>query len=122
MDTPNDILKTLYGLDPDMYNMAFQFPRLPPTALKRISIRNDTFYRLSDDIRSADFETFRAAFLERANALTMGSATIPPGHPLSSGRRLLNSVMAEKDKLQKENQELREQLKSVQDAAAQSQH
>ncbi|MYH03582.1 MAG: hypothetical protein F4010_05775 [Cenarchaeum sp. SB0669_bin_11] len=113
MDTPNDMLKTLYGHNPDMYNTAFQFPRLPPAALKRIGINNDTFYRLGDDILSADFETFRAAFLERANALTTGSATVPPGHPLSSGRRLLNSVIAERDKLQKENQELREQLKAT---------
>lgn len=120
MDTPNDVLKMLYGLDPDVYNMAFQFPRLPPAALKRIGIHNDTPYRLSDDMPSVDVETFRAAFLERANALTMGSATVPPGHPLNSGRRLFNSMMAEKAKLQKENQELREQLKAAQDATVQS--
>ena len=116
------MLKILYGFDPDVYNMAFQFPRLPPTALKRIGVRDDTFYRLGDDILAADFEAFRAAFLERANALTTGSATTPPGHPLNSGRRLLNSVMAEKEKLQKENHELREQLKTAQDNVVSPQH
>ena len=109
------MLKRMYGFDPDMYNMAFQFPRLPPAALKRIGVQGDKLYRLDNDVLSKDFEMFRASFLERAAALTTGSATIPPGHPLSHGRRLLDSVMAEKEKLSKENKKLREELKAAQD-------
>ena len=112
MNPADDALRSMYGLDPDLYNMAFQFPRLPPAARERIGAPRNAPPRMGDDFLAADFEQFRAAFLERAAALATGSATVPPGHPLSHGRRLLNSVMAENEKLQKENQDLREKLRA----------
>ena len=109
-------LRDLYGLNPDIPHMAFQFPRLPPLArLGLAGPTGSTQDRLGagEDLARADFARFQDEFRQKAMGLLTGSGPLPPAHPLNNGRRLVNSLMAENDKLQKENQDLRDQLSKM---------
>lgn len=106
-------LRDLYGLNPDMPHMAFQFPRLPPLARHGLAgPTSSTQDRLGagEDLARADFARFQDEFRQKAMGLLTGSGPMPPAHPLNNSRRLVNKLMAENDKLQKENQDLRDQL------------
>ncbi len=109
-------MRDLYGLNPDVPHMAFQFPRLPPLA--RMGLAGPTGpmqdrLGAGEDLARADFARFQDEFRQKAMGLLTGSGPLPPAHPLNSGRRLVNSLMAENDKLQKENQDLRDQLAKI---------
>lgn len=106
-------LRDLYGLNPDTPHMAFQFPRLPPVVRRRLAGPAGAMpdrLGAAGEIARADIVRFQEEFRQKAAGLVGGPASLPPGHPLDSGRRLVNSLMAENDKLQKENQDLRKQL------------
>ena len=111
-----DRLRDLYGLNPDIPHMAFQFPRLPPMARRGLAGSAGAMpdrMGTAGEIARADIVRFQEEFRQKAAGLVGGSGSLPPGHPLDSGRRLVNSLMAENDKLQKENQDLRKQLSKM---------
>jgi len=108
-------LQDLYGLNPDIPHMAFQFPRLPP------GITNPMF-KIYENPMKAQFlknaETinqklrgFQQMYQQHAaGLLTMNSGIIPPGHPLYTRNNSIETLQNENDKLLKENLELKKKL------------
>ena len=108
-------LQDLYGLNPDIPHMAFQFPRLPP------GITNPMF-KIYENPMKAQFlknaETinqklrgFQQMYQQHAaGLLTMNSGIIPPGHPLYTRNNSVETLQNENDKLLKENLELKKRL------------
>ena len=108
-------LRNLYGMNPDIPHMAFQFPRLPPSLVRpAFKIHgNPSRERLARDAETVNkkLQGFQQMYQKHASGLfTMGSAVIPPGHPLYTGRDSAGALKAENDRLLKENSELRKRL------------
>jgi len=116
MDNPvNRHLEDLYGLNPNIPHMAFQFPRLPP-GLKHPMFKiyeNPMKEQFSDEMEtmSQKLQGFQHMYQQyAAGLLTMNSSIIPPGHPLYNRKSSANGLQAENDKLLKENAELKKKL------------
>ena len=108
-------LRDIYGLNPDMPHMAFQFPRLPPGPVHpAFKIHeNPAKKKLVKDAEtiSKKLQGFQHMYRMHASGLlAAGPAVIPPGHPLYTGRDSVDVLRAENDKLLKENAELRKRL------------
>ena len=108
-------LQDLYGLNPNIPHMAFQFPRLPPGL-------NHPMFKVYENPLKEQFsqqastinqklQGFQQMYQEYAAGLiSMRSSIVPPGHPLYSRQNSVETLQAENDKLQKENIELKKKL------------
>ena len=107
-------MRNLYGLNPDMPHIAFQFPRLPPSMERQMfKIHQDPArQRLAKDAESAKrLQDFSQAYQRHASGLfAANSKIIPPGHPLHTSQDSISTLKAENDRLLKDNMELRKRL------------
>ena len=108
-------LQDLYGLNPNIPHLAFQFPRLPP------GLPNSMFKINENPMRKQflqDAETvnqklrgFQHIYQQYASGLlSMNSKVIPPGHPLYTRQNSVETLQTTNDKLLKENLELKKKL------------
>jgi hypothetical protein len=108
-------LQDLYGLNPNIPHLAFQFPRLPP------GLPNSMFKINENPMRKQflqDAETvnqklrgFQHMYQQYASGLlSMNSEVIPPGHPLYTRQNSVETLQTANDKLLKENLELKKKL------------
>ena len=108
-------LQDLYGLNPNIPHLAFQFPRLPP------GLPNSMFKINENPMRKQflqDAETvnqklrgFQHMYQQYASGLlSRNSKVIPPGHPLYTRQNSVETLQTENDKLLKENLELKKKL------------
>jgi hypothetical protein len=108
-------LQNLYGLNPNIPHMAFQFPRLPPGISNPMfkiyeNPMKEQFSEQADTINQK-LQGFHHMYQQYASGLlTMNSTIIPPGHPLYSRQNSAKTLQTENSKLLKENQELKKQL------------
>ena len=108
-------LQNLYGLNPNIPHMAFQFPRLPPGISNPMfkiyeNPMKEQFSEQADTINQK-LQGFQHMYQQYASGLlTMNSTIIPPGHPLYSRQNSAKTLQTENSKLLKENQELKKQL------------
>ena len=108
-------LRDLYGLNPNIPHLAFQFPRLPP-GLANPMFKNyqnpikEKFLQDADSM-AQKLEGFQHAYQQHAaGLLTMASAVIPPGHPAYTKESSMKALRTENDKLLKENLDLKKKL------------
>ena len=114
-------LEDLYGLNPNIPHMAFQFPRLPPGL-------NHPMFKVYENPLKEQFSQQTATMNQKlqgfqqmyrdyaAGLLSMRSSVVPPGHPLYSRQNSVETLQAENDKLQKENIELKKKLEKESDS------
>ncbi len=108
-------MQNLYGLNPNIPHMAFQFPRLPPGLSNPMfkiyeNPLKEQFSEQADTINQK-LQGFQHMYQQHASGLlTMNSTIIPPGHPLYSRQNSAKTLRTENDKLLKENQKLKKQL------------
>ena len=109
-------LRDLYGLNPNIPHLAFQFPRLPPGLSHPMfkiyeNPMKEKFENNSESINKK-IEGFQHMYQQYASGLMNmnSSGIVPPGHPLFSRQNSVETLKAEKDKLLKENLELKKKL------------
>ena len=109
-------LRDLYGLNPNIPHLAFQFPRLPPGLSHPMfkiyeNPMKEKFANNSESINKK-IEGFQHMYQQYASGLMNmnSSGIVPPGHPLFSRQNSVETLKAEKDKLLKENLELKKKL------------
>ena len=108
-------LQNIYGLNPNVPHMAFQFPRLPPglsnSAFKVFeNPMKEQFLKQTETINQK-LQGFQHMYQQyAAGLLSMNSMIIPPGHPLYNKQNSISSLQTENDKLLKENLELKKKL------------
>ncbi len=108
-------LQDLYGLNPNIPHLAFQFPRLPPgLSYPMFKIfenpMKEQFSEQADTINQK-LQGFQRMYQQYASGLlSMNSSIIPPGHPLYSRQNSTKTLQTENDKLVKENLELKKKL------------
>ena len=108
-------MQDLYGLNPNIPHMAFQFPRLPPGISNPMfkiyeNPMKEQFSEQADTINQK-LQGFQYMYQQYASGLlTMNSTIIPPGHPLYSRQNSAKTLQTENNKLLKENLELKKQL------------
>ena len=114
-------LRDLYGLNPNIPHVAFQFPRLPP-GLSNPMFKNhenpmkEQFLRNADNI-AQKLQGFQHMYQQyAAGLLTMTSTVIPPGHPAYTRQNSIETLQTENDKLIKENLELKKKLDKEKDS------
>jgi hypothetical protein len=108
-------LENIYGLNPNIPHMAFQFPRLPPRlGNPMFNIKgNPAMGQLSKnmDTMNQKLQGFQHLYQQHAaGLLSMSSGIIPPGHPLYTKQNSIHILKSENDKLLKENTELKKKL------------
>jgi len=111
----NRHLRDIYGLNPNIPHLAFQFPRLPPGLTHPMFkiYENPMKEQFSDemDTMNQKLQGFQHLYQQHASGLlTMNSSIIPPGHPLYNRKSSAKGLQAENDKLLKENTELKKKL------------
>lgn len=108
-------MRDLYGLNPGIPHMAFQFPRLPPRLSNPMfkvheNPMKEQFLRNADTINQK-LQGFQHMYQQyAAGLLTMSSGIIPPGHPLYTRQTSVSALRTENEKLLKENMELKKKL------------
>ena len=108
-------MQDLYGLNPDLPNIALQFPRLPPRLVNPMfkiyeNPMKEQFSQQSATINQK-LQGFQRMYQEYASGLlSMNSTIIPPGHPLYTRQNSVETLQSENDKLLKENLELKKKL------------
>ena len=108
-------LRDLYGLNPNIPHVAFQFPRLPP-GLANPMFKNHKNPMKEQFLKNAGnmaqkLQGFQYLYQQHANGLlNMTSAVIPPGHPAYTRQNSIEALQTENDKLIKENLELKKRL------------
>ncbi|QUC65438.1 hypothetical protein NsoK4_04120 [Nitrosopumilus sp. K4] len=109
-------LMDLYGLNPNIPHLAFQFPRLPPgLSHPMFKIYENPLkekFAQNNETITKKLQGFQQMYQQHAAGLmTMNSAGIvPPGHPLYSTQNTVETLKSENDKLLKENLELKKKL------------
>ena len=114
-DSVNRHIQDLYGLNPHIPHMAFQFPRLPPGRTHPMFkvFENPLKEKFSQDASNINpkLEGFKQMFQQHASGLlSMNTSIVPPGHPLYTQQNSVQTLQAENDKLLKENTELKKKL------------
>lgn len=108
-------LQDLYGLNPNIPHMAFQFPRLPPSLTNPMfkiyeNPMKEQFLKNAETINQK-LQGFQQMYQQHAaGLLTMTSGIIPPGHPLYTRQNSVETLQNENNKLLKENLELKKKL------------
>ena len=108
-------LQDLYGLNPNIPHMAFQFPRLPPGIANPMfkihqNPMKEQFLKNAGTINQK-LKGFQQLYQQHAaGLLTMNSGIIQPGHPLYTRQNSIETLQNENDKLLKENLELKKKL------------
>jgi len=108
-------LQDLYGLNPNIPHLAFQFPRLPPglpNAMFKIN-ENPMRKQFLQDAETINqkLQGFQHMYQQYASGLlSMNSKVIPPGHPLYTRQNSVKTLQTANDKLLKENLELKKKL------------
>lgn len=102
-------LRGLYGLDPDVPHVALAFPRLPPLALARLGLPQETPRRYGDQLACRQLDMFRDVYRLQAAGLLNGKNMVPPGHPLFGGISI-QSLKSENDRLRAENEDLKRSI------------
>jgi len=108
-------LQDLYGLNPNIPHLAFQFPRLPPglpNAMFKIN-ENPMRKQFLQDAETINqkLQGFQHMYQQYASGLlSMNSKVIPPGHPLYTRQNSVETLQTTNDKLLKENLELKKKL------------
>ena len=110
-------LQDLYGLNPNIPHMAFQFPRLPPGLNHPLSPipQNQLKPQLTQHTETINqkLQGFQKMYQDYASGLlSKESPIIPPGHPLFTSRNSVQTLKIENEKLIKENLELRKKLEN----------
>ena len=114
-----DHLMGLYGLNPNILPYSFQFPRIPPgfnnPSFKAPSISVKEKFHQQNESLNVKLQDFQQTYQKYASGLfdTSSPTIIPPGHPLFSRHTSIEIIQAEKNKLQKENFELKNQLNKL---------
>ena len=112
-------LRDLYGLNPNIPHLAFQFPRLPPGLSHPMFkiYENPMKEKFSNNVNTINkkIEGFQYMYQQYASGLMNmnSSGIVPPGHPLFSRQNSVETLKAEKDKLLKENLELKKKLEKA---------
>ncbi len=106
-------LQRLYGLDPFIPHMAFQFPRLPPSQSRPMTFDHirEQFLKQLDTIGGLDRFTY--ASKQQSEDLLSGTNTNHPNHPLYTEQDSIRTLRAKNDKLAKENTELRKKIDEI---------
>ncbi len=108
-------LQDIYGLNPNIPHLAFQFPRIPPGLTHPMfkiheNPMKEQFSEQAGTINQK-LQGFQHMYQQYASGLlSMNSAIIPPGHPLYSRQNSVETLQTENDKLLKENLELKKKL------------
>ena len=108
-------LQNLYGLNPNIPHLAFQFPRLPP-GLNHPMFKihgNPIKDQFSDKAASINqkLQGFQHMYQQHASGLlSMTSTIVPPGHPLYNRQNSVETLQATNDKLLKENLALKKKV------------
>jgi len=108
-------LQDLYGLNPNIPHMAFQFPRLPPGLTNPMfkiheNPMKEQFLQNASTINQK-LQGFQHMYQQYASGLlSMNSNVIPPGHPLYTRQNSIEILQNQNDKLLKENLELKKKL------------
>jgi len=109
-------LMDLYGLNPNNLPLAFQFPKIPPgisspmfnsstnNLKKKFSQKNETINLKLDDYQQL-FQKFASGLFDMTFP-----GIISPTHPFFSRQASVGIIKQERDKLLKENLELKKQL------------
>ena len=110
-------LQNLYGLNPHIPHIAFQFPRLPPglvgSMFKVNEIPMKEQFSQNASTMNQKLQGFQHMYQQYASGLlSMNSTIIPPGHPLYTRQNSVRTLQAENDKLLKENLELKKKLET----------
>lgn len=115
-------LQNLYGLNPDIPHLAFQFPRLPP------GMFSDSILKVHEEPNKRQFfgesgtidhklKGFQQMYQQYASGLlSMNASVIPPGHPLYTKHNSVQMLQIENDKLFKENLKLKKKLEANSDS------
>ena len=108
-------LQDLYGLNPNIPHLAFQFPRLPPGLPNSMFKINENpmrkqFLQNAETVNQK-LRGFQHMYQQYASGLlSMNSEVIPPGHPLYTRQNSVETLQTANDKLLKENLELKKKL------------
>ena len=108
-------LQDIYGINPNIPHIAFQFPRLPPgltNPMFRIyeNPMKEQFLKNAGTINQK-LKGFQEMYHQHAaGLLSMNSSIIPPGHPLYTRHNSVETLLNENDKLLKENLELKKKI------------
>ncbi len=108
-------LQDLYGLNPNIPHLAFQFPRLPPGLTHPMfkiheNPMKEQFLQEASAINQK-LQGFQHMYQQYASGLlSMNSTIIPPGHPLYSKQNSVETLQSKNDKLAKENLNLKKKL------------
>lgn len=108
-------LRDLYGLNPNIPHLAFQFPRLPPgLSNPMFKIQGNPMkeqFLENADTMAQKLQGFQHMYQQyAAGLLNMNSTVIPPGHPAYTRQNSIKTLQTENDKLLKENLELKKKL------------
>jgi hypothetical protein len=109
-------LKNIYGLNPNIPQLALQFPRLPPGLFNPMFkiFENPMKEKIAKENASINkkLQGFQESYQKHASGLmTMNSyGIIPPSHPLFSLQNSISTLKMENDKLFRENLELKKKL------------
>ncbi|MFB5619973.1 MAG: hypothetical protein ACE5RB_06120 [Nitrosopumilus sp.] len=108
-------LRDLYGLNPNIPHLAFQFPRLPPgLSNPMFKIHGNPMkeqFLQNADTMAQKLQGFQHMYQQYASGLlSMNSTVIPPGHPAYTRQNSIETLQTENDKLLKENLELKKKL------------
>lgn len=110
-------LQDLYGLNPNVPHMAFQFPRLPPGLNHPLSPVHQNLMKPQlaqhNETLNQKLQGFQKTYQDYASGLISGeSRVIPSGHPLFTSKNSVQTLKTENDKLIKENLALRKKLEN----------
>lgn len=108
-----------FGLNPNIQPYAFQFPRIPPGLSHpmqngNIISKKENFSKNNEslNIKLQNFQRMYQKFASGLFDMTY-PGIIPPGHPLYTRQFSVETLQSEKDKLLKENLELKLQLEKL---------
>ncbi|MCV0392242.1 MAG: hypothetical protein K5790_02985 [Nitrosopumilus sp.] len=108
-------LQTLYGINPNIPHVVFQFPRLPPgltSPLFRVhqNPMKEQFLQQAATMNQK-LQGFQHMYQQYASGLlSKNPSIIPPSHPLYNRHNSFETLKAENDKLLKENLELKKKI------------